>query len=107
MTGPRVPKTQLELMFLCPELELIYQYVRGSCLPLRMREGLIPVPSRSHCIFLLLWYHIPNSGWVLGARMRPLQEAHFHEGTLHREPVVRPRLDLGLVSLFSEVEKLA
>lgn len=28
--------------------------------------------------------------------MRPLPQAHIQEGTLHREPVVGPRLDLGL-----------
>lgn len=67
-----------------------------TCLPLRMREELILVPSQSHCIFLSLWYHMPHSGRGLGARMCPLQQAHIHEGTLHREPVVGPRLNLGL-----------
>lgn len=58
---------QLEPVFLCLEPELIYQYVSGSssmtCLALRIKKELIPVPSRSRYIFLLLWYHIPDSGW--------------------------------------------
>ena len=99
------------------------RYARGhctsevTCLSLRVRAGLTPVPLLSHSIFLSLWYHIPNSrtvaahGWGPGASDAPFIAASYtwrnssqRASVLARTRIRRFATSWALASLFFKME---